>query len=304
MKLGTVDSIKFKKLKLKLGLAQWQAIGLLESLWMFTARNAPLGDIGRHSNEDIAVHLEWSGDADALILALTECRWIDESEEHRLLIHDWADHLPMWLQGNLKRHDKKPIVAKQSTKQPAKQTAKEATKAGYSEDVAIFSSDLISSELTKECVFSTDEKRTEGDSLTFPTGPSADAIRFFDAYPKKTKKNLVADAFLRAVDAVAASRGWSDGPAAEWLIAKAQVFAQSPMGSQPDRDKIPNPAAWLDEGRYDDGPGEWDLKTAGDRKPTIKPLPKDSRSPNQVLRDAVNATRPGIIGDALMEAMK
>jgi len=296
MKLGTVESLKFKKLKMKLGLAQWQAIGLLESLWMFTARNAPLGDIGRHSNEDIAVHLEWSGDADSLILALTECRWIDESEEHRLLIHDWADHLPMWLQGNLKRHDKKPIVAKQAakqaTKQPAKQTAKDATKAGCSGDVTIFSSDLISSELTKECVFSTDEKRTDGDKLTFPTGPSADAIRFFEAYPKKTKKNLVADAFLRAVDAVAASRGWSDGPAAEWLIAKAQVFAKSPMGSQPDRDKIPNPAAWLDEGRYDDGPGEWNVKPAGDRKPTIKPLPKDARSPNQV------------IGDALMEAMK
>lgn len=135
----------------------------------------------------------------------------------------------------------------------------------------------------KECSFSTDEKRTEGDRLTFPVGPSPESTRFFDAYPKKTKRNLVPDAFVRAVDAIAASRGWSEGPAAEWLIAKAQMFARSPMGSQKDKEKIPNPAAWLDEGRYDDGPGEWELAKPPDKyhqKPKIKPLSEEQKELN------------------------
>jgi hypothetical protein len=132
----------------------------------------------------------------------------------------------------------------------------------------------------KEFSFSTDENRTEGDRLTFPVGPSPESTRFFDAYPKKTKRNLVPDAFVRAVDAVAATHGWSDGPAAEWLIAKAQVFAKSPMGSQKDKEKIPNPAAWLDEGRYDDGPGEWELAKPPDKyhqKPKIRPLSEEQK---------------------------
>ena len=135
----------------------------------------------------------------------------------------------------------------------------------------------------KEFSFSTDEKRTEGDRLTFPVGPSPESTRFFDAYPKKTKRNLVPDAFVRAVDAIAASRGWSEGPAAEWLIAKAQMFAKSPMGSQKDKEKIPNPAAWLDEGRYDDGPGEWELAKPPDKyhqKPKIKPLSEEQKELN------------------------
>lgn len=135
----------------------------------------------------------------------------------------------------------------------------------------------------KEFSFSTDEKRTEGDRLTFPVGPSPESMRFFDAYPKKTKRNLVPDAFVRAVDAIAASRGWSEGPAAEWLIAKAQMFAKSPMGSQKDKEKIPNPAAWLDEGRYDDGPGEWELAKPPDKyhqKPKIKPLSEEQKELN------------------------
>lgn len=135
----------------------------------------------------------------------------------------------------------------------------------------------------KEFSFSTDEKRTEGDRLTFPVGPSPESTRFFDAYPKKTKRNLVPDAFVRAVDAIAASRGWSEGPAAEWLIAKAQMFARSPMGSQKDKEKIPNPAAWLDEGRYDDGPGEWELAKPPDKyhqKPKIKPLSEEQKELN------------------------
>jgi len=127
VKLGATETIKFKKLKMRLGVPHWQAVGLLESLWRFAERNSPLGDIGRHPNDDIAAAIEWSGSADELIAALVECRWLDVSEEYRLVVHDWSDHMPTWLVGNLKRHGK-TAVDREPTKQPTKQVALQATK--------------------------------------------------------------------------------------------------------------------------------------------------------------------------------
>jgi len=124
MKLGATETIKFKKLKMKLGLTQWQTIGVLESIWMFTSRNAPQGDLGRHSNEDISASIEWLGDADLLIETLLECRWLDASKECRFVIHDWGEHMPNWLRGNLAKH-RKPIKTGDSAKQVAQQTAKQ-----------------------------------------------------------------------------------------------------------------------------------------------------------------------------------
>ncbi len=131
MKLGATDSIKFKKLKMRLGLPHWQAVGLLESVWRFVERDAPLGDIGRHPDDDIAAAIEWTGDPSELIQALVECRWLDRSEDHRLVVHDWADHMPTWLVGNLKRHGKTVVgngPAKQPAKEYTKQVAKQTTK--------------------------------------------------------------------------------------------------------------------------------------------------------------------------------
>ncbi len=130
MKLGATDSIKFKKLKMKLGIPHWQAVGLLESIWMFTSRDAPLGDIGRHPDDDIAAAIEWTQDPTTLINVLVECRWLDRSEEYRLTVHDWADHMPNWLSGNLKKHGKEAVdnnSAKHSARQLAEQAAKQDT---------------------------------------------------------------------------------------------------------------------------------------------------------------------------------
>lgn len=68
------------------------AIGILEGLWHLTAREAAQGNIGKLSNEDIACGVWWSGDADRLVQALIDSRWIDASEEHGLIVHDWPEH--------------------------------------------------------------------------------------------------------------------------------------------------------------------------------------------------------------------
>ncbi len=79
-------------LKSLIGVPQYMAVGILEALWHFTATQAPRGDIGRWSDDQIASAIGWEGTSDYLITALVESRWIDKSEEFRLLVHDWVDH--------------------------------------------------------------------------------------------------------------------------------------------------------------------------------------------------------------------
>ena len=106
MKATTTASIKFMRLKRKLALPHWQAVGLLESLWVFAMANAMDGAIGRHSNEDIAAALEWSGDPDQMILALVETGWLDRHPDARLAIHDWEEHCPTYVKGIMSRKGK------------------------------------------------------------------------------------------------------------------------------------------------------------------------------------------------------
>ncbi len=106
MKTGTLDKIKFDVLKKLLGLPRYQVIGVLEALWYMTATNAQDGAIGRYSNLEIASWIEWSGNEDALIGALVTSKFLDRSDTHRLVVHDWAEHCPMHVKANLSKHKK------------------------------------------------------------------------------------------------------------------------------------------------------------------------------------------------------
>lgn len=86
-------SPKLARLKALLGVPRFQAVGLLECLWHFTATQAPRGDVGKWSDGEIAAALEWTGDPTALIEALVGSRLLDRcAKPHRLLVHDWAQH--------------------------------------------------------------------------------------------------------------------------------------------------------------------------------------------------------------------
>lgn len=140
MKIGTTELVKFRQLKRAFGLPHFTAVGLLESIWMFAAKNSPQGDIGKHSNEDIACMIEWDRDPDELIDNLVKYQWFDTHPEHRLTIHDWSDHAPNWLKGNLASHGKQfadtlSQPAKRSAKQPAHSASQAATKSSQSNSI-------------------------------------------------------------------------------------------------------------------------------------------------------------------------
>lgn len=92
MKRGAIDHPKMLVLASKLGLKKWQAVGIMESVWHFTARYAPQGDIGKYTDEMIAVGIGWTDDPKQLIEALCDSQFLDKSGKVRLYVHDWHDH--------------------------------------------------------------------------------------------------------------------------------------------------------------------------------------------------------------------
>lgn len=132
MKMTCPQSMKFMKLKRRLRVPHWQVVGLLESLWLFTQMNAPAGDVGRFSNEDIAAGLEWDSDADEMIGMLIDCGFLDECEDNRLIVHDWEEHAPTYLKGAMAKNKRQ--FAKQGAKHCAKQDGEQGAKQDAKQD--------------------------------------------------------------------------------------------------------------------------------------------------------------------------
>lgn len=104
MKRGTPEHPKTLRLAVALGIPRFQAVGLLEMLWHFTARFAPRGDVGRWPDEEIARAMTWVGDPGKLISALAENGWIDSDKAYRFVIHDWAAHCDQGVRKYLARN--------------------------------------------------------------------------------------------------------------------------------------------------------------------------------------------------------
>ena len=88
----TSELVKFKNLQKDLELSLFETIGLLEAIWHFTAKNTIRGDIGQHSNQEIAEWIGWKKDADQMVKALTERGWLDPHPKYRVIVHDWHQH--------------------------------------------------------------------------------------------------------------------------------------------------------------------------------------------------------------------
>lgn len=93
---------KFAHLKGILKLPKAVLLGYLEATWHFTAAYAPQGNIGRFTDQQIEAWMEWDGEPGVLVAALTEAKWLDADQEHRLLVHDWHEHADKAVKQSLK----------------------------------------------------------------------------------------------------------------------------------------------------------------------------------------------------------
>jgi hypothetical protein len=92
MKRSTPEHPKLLDLCARMKLRRWEAAGVLELIWHFTAKFAPQGDIGKYSDEAIAKAIDWNRDPERIVNALVEAKWLDRCECHRLTVHDWPEH--------------------------------------------------------------------------------------------------------------------------------------------------------------------------------------------------------------------
>lgn len=104
---AVLDHPKFWDLTQKLNKPRYQVLGILETLWQFTGRYTPHGNIGKYSNKQISSWIGWDGDPDELIDALVEAHWVDTDTEYRLVIHDWNEHADHTTKTALKRANEK-----------------------------------------------------------------------------------------------------------------------------------------------------------------------------------------------------
>lgn len=103
MKRETLRHPKLYELAACLGCDRPTALGYLALLWDYTGEVAPQGDIGKWTDGAIAMACDWSGEPAHFIDALVLNRWLDRSEPHRLMIHDWPDHCEQWVKKKLDR---------------------------------------------------------------------------------------------------------------------------------------------------------------------------------------------------------
>jgi len=92
-----VDHPKFAYLCRLLKICKWEALGVLEGIWQFTARYTPQGNVGKYSDQDIADWLEWESSAEFLVECLVSSHWVERNNVYRLVIHDWSIHADMYV---------------------------------------------------------------------------------------------------------------------------------------------------------------------------------------------------------------
>ena len=95
--------------------------------------------------------------------------------------------------------------------------------------------------------------------------------RWYSHYPRKAAKQKAAAAFGRVLPKIASARGSTRDAALDWLCEVTDLFAASPKGTGI---YVPHPGTWLNEGRYDDDPAEWNRE--GTRAAAPAATPRDS----------------------------
>ena len=106
MKRGAHDHPKMLRLARTLGITRGLAVMRIELLLHWMEKYAVQGDLGRFDDADIAAAAEWPTDGDEprrFVEALVSCRWVDISDEHRLIFHGWSKHCDRYVHIKLVR---------------------------------------------------------------------------------------------------------------------------------------------------------------------------------------------------------
>ncbi len=103
MKLEGLDHPKTLAFASMLGTSRPAAIGHLELLWAYCATKTPQGNVGKWHDGSLAEACYWTGPPEKFVEALVAAGYLDRHPEHRLVVHDWHEHAPVWVRAKLQK---------------------------------------------------------------------------------------------------------------------------------------------------------------------------------------------------------
>lgn len=252
---GTLTHRKTRRLAAALGIDPCLALGIMESLWHVTAEQAPQGDIGHMSNQDIADEIYYSGDPEKLIKALLAVGLLETSEECRLVVHHWEHHADQAVRRKLQRHGKEFKTGMTS----------------HSLDMTIMPSGTGSGSGSGT---GSGKKRGSGGKKV-ESETNGDFDTFWASYPRKIGKDKALEAWLKK------------HPPLEQCIRTLAWETKSPKWLEEDGKFIPHPATWLNQGRWQDEPAPAALPTAPLFSESLKDTKAEGPSPYDIMREQV-----------------
>lgn len=171
---------KTRKLARLLDVPIPQAVGHMHMIWHWALSFAQDGSLSKFDADDIAVGAMWDGDADTFLKALIDARYVDETEDGRVL-HNWHKYAGRLIEKRRKDAERK-AAARGQTQDPPPPPADQAPEVqspsvGHPEDGA--------GNRTEP-----DLDLTKPETLTRPADALADFEKFWDRYPKRNGKRI------------------------------------------------------------------------------------------------------------------
>jgi hypothetical protein len=127
MKLQALDHPKTLDFAARLNVSRPTAIGHLELFWHFVAKHAPRGNIGKFPDGAIARACDWLGEPEEFLKSLLKSGFLDGSDEHRYLVHDWPEHCPNWVRAQLQKLKQSFYVVDSHSRTPSYDGTKEGS---------------------------------------------------------------------------------------------------------------------------------------------------------------------------------
>jgi predicted transcriptional regulator len=110
-----------------------------------------------------------------------------------------------------------------------------------------------------------ERKRTKKETSKTNLDDVAFEERFWPAVSRKVGKQDARRAFAKARALLSSERGMTPAQARDRLVDRMTAFAKTPKGQA--GEFCPHPSTWLNKGRYDDDPSEWE-RSRDNEKPS------------------------------------
>lgn len=221
-------------------------LGLLISFWLWALDNAPTGSLEGINNRMIARAAQWSGDPDSFVAAMAHASLLDEKNPGEMEIHDWYEYA-----GKL-------IDQREAEKRRSRRRRAAAGAAATSDDQR--TTDGQPTDDQKKTVGRVDQtipdqtipKKSTPDKGDIPPTPPADPkpdaqerrfAEFWAEYPKKVGKKAALTSWKRLKP---------DAELFERIMQAVIIAKRSEQWSREGGRFIPNPATWINQGRWDD----------------------------------------------------